>query len=303
MRLRKILGACLGTGLLLGMLGTTVSLPAQAESDEMRALVRDLQAMLQASESRHDDYYEDASESRAASTSAGTPRIGNFRLYSQDTPAVRKAIAALQKVVIPAYSKTTKLDMVFKRYSHCKAGTKGYVFRTYEKSGRTSVSFRCDLDLRQQYLRSVQRPEITKLLKETFYPFFAQGAVEEMRSNRSAAAATSAQQLNASFDAILKASLQPRTITLEYEFYRSPIDPDTFPEYRAGFYVDFADNVSGYTDFVSDNDFAKLQDYVDFDEITALYANKNLIGALLESEPSHGILFGTLLINAYCDGL
>lgn len=306
MLLNKIWGAGAVAGLVLGLAGTTISLPVQAESAQMRSFVRDLQAFLQ---TQDDSYEETKSTTAYPSVSANTnanakmPHVGSFVLYSRDTPAARQAIAAFQKVVLPAYHQTLNLDAVFKRYAHCEQGTKGFVFRTYEKTGKSSVSFRCDLKLRQQHLRAVQRPEVAELLKETFYPFFAKGVAEETAESNISLSSSAAQKISSSFDAILKASMQPRTVTLEYEFYRSSVDPDEFPEYSAGIYVDYADNVSGYTDFVSGSDFAQLQEYVEFDELTALYGNKNLIDAVLESEPSHGLLLGVLLLTAYCDGL
>ena len=178
------------------------------------------------------------------------PHIGSFVLYSEDTDEAREAIKALQHDVMPEYSETMSLGGAFNAYSHCIEGTKGFVYRYDEDSGQSSVSFRCDLALDQARIEDLKHSGVRSIIQLAVMQssvageYVAQllGVPPTSKDEAEAALNHKVQVLNEAFEA----SMRPTQATVEFEFFRSIVDPSSFPEYSSGIFFDFADGTSGY---------------------------------------------------------
>ena len=178
------------------------------------------------------------------------PHIGSFVLYSEDTDEAREAIKALQHDVMPEYSETMSLGGAFNAYSHCIEGTKGFVYRYDEYSGQSSVSFRCDLALDQARIEDLKHSGVRSIIQLAVMQssvageYVAQllGVPPTSKDEAEAALNHKVQVLNEAFEA----SMRPTQATVEFEFFRSIVDPSSFPEYSSGIFFDFADGTSGY---------------------------------------------------------
>ncbi|HIX56898.1 MAG TPA: hypothetical protein H9850_05445 [Candidatus Anaerobiospirillum pullistercoris] len=228
------------------------------------------------------------------------PHIGSFVLYSEDTDEAREAIKALQRDVMPEYSETMSLGGAFNAYSHCIEGTKGFVYRYDEDSGQSSVSFRCDLaldqaridDLKHSGVRSIIQLAVMQSSVAGEYVAQLLGVPPTSKDEAQAALNHKVQVLNEAFEA----SMRPTQATVEFEFFRSIVDPSSFPEYRSGIFFDFADGTSGYADFLSDEDTTEY-----FDEFLALYEDSPFIDGMLD-DSSMGAMLCLMLLVAYVDG-
>lgn len=228
------------------------------------------------------------------------PHIGSFVLYSEDTDEAREAIKALQHDVMPEYSETMSLGGAFNAYSHCIEGTKGFVYRYDEDSGQSSVSFRCDLALDQARIEDLKHSGVRSIIQLAVMQssvageYVAQllGVPPTSKDEAEAALNHKVQVLNEAFEA----SMRPTQATVEFEFFRSIVDPSSFPEYRSGIFFDFADGTSGYADFLSDEDTSEY-----FDEFQALYEDSPFIEGMLD-DSSMGAMLCLMLLVAYVDG-
>ena len=203
------------------------------------------------------------------------PHIGSFVLYSENTDEAREAIKALQRDVMPEYSETMSLGGAFNAYSHCIEGTKGFVYRYDEDSGQSSVSFRCDLALDQARIEDLKHSGVRSII--------------QLAVMQSSVAGEYVAQL-------LGVPPTSKDETVEFEFFRSIVDPSSFPEYRSGIFFDFADGTSGYADFLSDEDTSEY-----FDEFQALYEDSPFIEGMLD-DSSMGAMLCLMLLVAYVDG-
>lgn len=228
------------------------------------------------------------------------PHIGSFVLYSEDTDEAREAIKALQHDVMPEYSETMSLGGAFNAYSHCIEGTKGFVYRYDEDSGQSSVSFRCDLALDQARIEDLKHSGVRSIIQLAVMQssvageYVAQllGVPPTSKDEAEAALNHKVQVLNEAFEA----SMRPTQATVEFEFFRSIVDPSSFPEYSSGIFFDFADGTSGYADFLSDEDTSEY-----FDEFQALYEDSPFIEGMLD-DSSMGAMLCLMLLVAYVDG-
>lgn len=228
------------------------------------------------------------------------PHIGSFVLYSEDTDEAREAIKALQHDVMPEYSETMSLGGAFNAYSHCIEGTKGFVYRYDEDSGQSSVSFRCDLALDQARIEDLKHSGVRSIIQLAVMQssvageYVAQllGVPPTSKDEAEAALNHKVQVLNEAFEA----SMRPTQATVEFEFFRSIVDPSSFPEYSSGIFFDFADGTSGYADFLSDEDSPEY-----FDEFQALYEDSPFIEGMLD-DSSMGAMLCLMLLVAYVDG-
>lgn len=228
------------------------------------------------------------------------PHIGSFVLYSENTDEAREAIKALQRDVMPEYSETMSLGGAFNAYSHCIEGTKGFVYRYDEDSGQSSVSFRCDLALDQARIEDLKHSGVRSIIQLAVMQssvageYVAQllGVPPTSKDEAEAALNHKVQVLNEAFEA----SMRPTQATVEFEFFRSIVDPSSFPEYRSGIFFDFADGTSGYADFLSDEDTSEY-----FDEFQALYEDSPFIEGMLD-DSSMGAMLCLMLLVAYVDG-
>ena len=228
------------------------------------------------------------------------PHIGSFVLYSENTDEAREAIKALQRDVMPEYSETMSLGGAFNAYSHCIEGTKGFVYRYDEDSGQSSVSFRCDLALDQARIEDLKHSGVRSIIQLAVMQssvageYVAQllGVPPTSKDEAEAALNHKVQVLNEAFEA----SMRPTQATVEFEFFRSIVDPSSFPEYRSGIFFDFADGTSGYADFLSDEDTTEY-----FDEFLALYEDSPFIEGMLD-DSSMGAMLCLMLLVAYVDG-
>ena len=228
------------------------------------------------------------------------PHIGSFVLYSEDSEEAREAIKALQHDVMPEYSETMSLGGAFNAYSHCIEGTKGFVYRYDEDSGQSSVSFRCDLALDQARIEDLKHSGVRSIIQLAVMQssvageYVAQllGVPPTSKDEAEAALNHKVQVLNEAFEA----SMRPTQATVEFEFFRSIVDPSSFPEYRSGIFFDFADGTSGYADFLSDEDTSEY-----FDEFQALYEDSPFIEGMLD-DSSMGAMLCLMLLVAYVDG-
>ena len=194
------------------------------------------------------------------------------------------------------------LGGAFNAYSHCIEGTKGFVYRYDEDSGQSSVSFRCDLALDQARIEDLKHSGVRSIIQlavmqssvagEYVAQLLLLGVPPTSKDEAEAALNHKVQVLNEAFEA----SMRPTTATVEFEFFRSIVDPSSFPEYRSGIFFDFADGTSGYADFLSDEDTTEY-----FDEFLALYEDSPFIEGMLD-DSSMGAMLCLMLLVAYVDG-
>lgn len=232
------------------------------------------------------------------------PRIGDFLLYSQDTREAREAIKALQDERMSNFGRNVTMDSILAKYSHCVNGTKGFYYRPTTQVGTASVSFRCELRLTPQQTSFMQRGKMSQQLRYMLaeaslgveYAELASKPETQRRANDIAALDNRTQRRFAWFDDTFHACMQPKSATVEFEFFRSPTNPKNFPNYRAGLVVNFADGVMGYSEFLGEDD------GVEFDDLMVLYRNQDLLAAM-NADNTKGLSLGIMLFKAYISSM
>lgn len=237
-------------------------------------------------------------------SNANYPRMGDFLIYSEDTREGREAISALQDELMSNYGRNITMGSILSRYSYCVNGTKGFYYRPTTQVGTDSVSFRCEISLTPQQTMFMQRGKMSQQLRYMLaeaslggsYADLASKPDSQRRAEQIAKMDNRTQRRFEWFDNTFQACMQPRSATVEFEFFRSPTNPKNFPNYRAGLLVNFADGVTGYSEFLGE------EDGVEFDDLLALYRNKDLISAMHE-DTTKGLSLGILLFKAYTNNL